>query len=339
MNKTVQINPKKLGKILVIMGGKTKEREVSLMSGKATYDSLKKQGCDVELLDWKDNASLMELCNMIAAKQVDRVFIALHGVLGEDGCLQGLLECFGIPYTGAGVLSSSLCMDKVYAKAVLRSYGMPVLNDIFLNNDSNNDTSIAEIEAKLGYPICIKPVYEGSSVGVKRANNKTELRLYISELLEQYNDIMIEPWIEGREITVGFLNGEVLPILEIKVPKKQNANFYDYNAKYFSDETQYVFPDDLDVNQKEMILSISRKTFDLLKGNDWGRVDIILDDKTNSIYVLELNTIPGLTSHSLVPMGAKKIGFDFNELVLNIAANASLKNKENQINTGKIKVN
>jgi len=339
MNKTVQINPKKLGKILVIMGGKTKEREVSLMSGKATYDSLKKQGCDVELLDWKDNASLMELCNMIAAKQVDRVFIALHGVLGEDGCLQGLLECFGIPYTGSGVLSSSLCMDKVYAKAVLRSYGMPVLNDIFLNNDSNNDTSIAEIEAKLGYPICIKPVYEGSSVGVKRANNKTELRLYISELLEQYNDIMIEPWIEGREITVGFLNGEVLPILEIKVPKKQNANFYDYNAKYFSDETQYVFPDDLDVNQKEMILSISRKTFDLLKGNDWGRVDIILDDKTNSIYVLELNTIPGLTSHSLVPMGAKKIGFDFNELVLNIAANASLKNKENQINTGKIKVN
>jgi len=339
MNKAMQINPKQLGKILVIMGGKTKEREISLMSGRAAYDSLKRQGCDVELLDWKDNDSLMKLCEMISLKKVDRVFIALHGVLGEDGCLQGLLECFGIPYTGSGVLSSSLCMDKVYAKAILRSYGMPVLNDIFLNNSTNNDTSISEIEAKLGYPICIKPVYEGSSVGVKRANNKDELRAFISELLAEYDDIMIEPWIEGREITVGFFNGEALPVLEIRVPKKQDSSFYDYNAKYFSDETEYVFPDDLDENQKEIILEISRKTFEMLKGNDWGRVDLILDNRTNSVYILELNTIPGLTSHSLVPMGAKKRGFDFDSLVLGIAANASSKNKENQANIGKIKVN
>lgn len=339
MNKSVQINPKHLGKILVIMGGKTKEREISLMSGQAAFDSLKKQGCDVELLDWKDNSSLMILCEMILAKKVDRVFIALHGVLGEDGCLQGLLECFGIPYTGSGVLSSSLSMDKVYAKAVLRSYGMPVLNDVYLNDKINNETSISEIEAKLGYPLCLKPVYEGSSVGVKRANNKEELRLYINELLGDFSDIMIEPWIEGREITVGFFDSESLPVLEIKVPKKQTSSFYDYNAKYFSDETEYVFPDDIDGIQKERILEISRKTFEMLKGYDWGRVDLILDDKTNSIYILELNTIPGLTSHSLVPMGAKKKGFDFDSLVLRIAANASLKNKENQLNIGKTKVN
>lgn len=339
VNNLKRIDPKLLGKILVIMGGKTSEREVSINSGTAAYESLKKKGCDVELLDWKDNNSLLTLTNLAANKKIDRVFIALHGMYGEDGCIQGLLECFGIPYTGSGLLASSLCMDKVYAKAILRSFDMPVLDDIYLNTENKDDVSISEIENKLGYPLCVKPVFEGSSVGVKRVVNQSELRCAINELLIEYKDIMIEPWVDGREITVGFLDGKTLPVLEIKVPNKENAQFYDYNAKYISNDTKYVFPEDIESTLKEYILDLASKTFTLLKGDCWGRVDMILDEKSNKVFILELNTIPGLTSHSLVPMGAKKIGVNFDELILKIISKASLKNKENQLNTGKIKVN
>tara|TARA_R110000868_G_scaffold160854_5_gene390666 strand:- start:13357 stop:14385 length:1029 start_codon:yes stop_codon:yes gene_type:complete len=338
-NKIEKINPKKLGKILVIAGGLSKERDISLLTGKAAYQALKNQGCNVELLDWMGVSDLKKLYEMAEKNLVDRVFIALHGLLGEDGCIQGLLECLQIPYTGSGVLSSSLCMDKVYAKAVLRAHGLPVLDDFLLNKKTYDETSIAQIESKLGMPLCIKPVFEGSSLGVRKANNIDELLSNVKDLLEQYGDIMIERWIDGREITVGFSDNKALPIIEIEAIKNKSSDFYDYQAKYFSDETKYHCPANLSDSQENIITNISKKAFDILQCHDWARVDLILDNNSNSIYILEVNTIPGLTAHSLVPMGAKEIDLSFEELVLKIAYKATLKNKEKQANRGKAQVN
>jgi len=314
---TVNSNPKithPLRHVAVLYGGRSHEREISLLTGKAVANALKRQGCYVDLIDWIGRDSIARLLS----ENYDCVFIALHGIDGEDGSVQALLEILEIPYTGSSILASALCMDKLRTKQLLRANGLPVLDDIRITNLRNVNTS--KIIEQLGLPICIKPVQQGSSKGTHRVDVSEDLNKAIEDAL-MYDDIaMAESWLTGKEYTVGFLNNQPLPSIWIEAKQK----FYNYDAKYITKDTIYHCPSDLSTEQEEKLKSLAKKAFDITGCYDWGRVDFITD-KNGKFYILEVNTVPGLTDTSLVPKAANQLGITFDALVLQITMNACLK--------------
>ena len=304
----------KFGKVAVLFGGKSGEREVSIKSGTAVLAALKRQDVNAVAFD-PASQELNEL------KQFDRVFIALHGRYGEDGTIQGALELMGIPYTGSGVMASSLGMDKWRTKLMWRAVGVATPDFELVNENSD----FAAIEQKLGLPLFVKPANEGSSIGISKVKTAGGLKAAY-ELAAKADPLVIaEQFIGGGEYTVGILgddeNGyQVLPIVRI-VPKNE---FYDFEAKYLRDDTEYRCPSGLSAEKEALIQQQALQAFQAIGCSGWGRVDFLMDEqainKEQSHYFLELNTSPGMTDHSLVPMAAKAAGLSFDELVVKILA-------------------
>ena len=303
---------KKFGKVAVLLGGKSGEREVSLKSGNAVLAALLRQGVDAYAFD----PALQELSEL---KNFDRTFIALHGRYGEDGTIQGALELMGIPYTGSGVMASSVGMDKWRTKLLWRATGVVTPDFEMVNAKSD----FAAIENKLGLPLFVKPANEGSSIGITKVKNKGELEVAY-ELAAKADPLVIaEKFVGGGEYTVGILGDDVsgyraLPIVRI-VPKNE---FYDYEAKYLRDDTEYLCPCGLSAEKEAQIQTEALHAFTVVGCRGWGRVDFLMDNASaNGVgqhYFLEVNTIPGMTDHSLVPRAAKAAGISFDELVIKI---------------------
>ena len=288
--------------IAVLMGGYSAEREISLMSGEAVYKALLKNNVECFPFDLtEDNL------DKLWTKEFDKAFIVLHGRGGEDGYIQSQLDKRKIPFTGSGVEASNLCINKAITKDVWLKHELPLSPSIV----ATQGKTINSINFPL--PWAVKPTMEGSSIGITKVEDKSELDAAL-ELAWQYNDeALIEHWIKGDEYTVAILGNQVLPSIKII----SDHDFYDYDSKYFSNKTKYLCPSDLSDHQEKNIQTIAMKAFNLTGASGWGRVDFILDKDKNP-YLLEINTVPGMTSHSLVPIAAKVAGMNFEQLVLKI---------------------
>ncbi len=294
---------KMFGKVAVIYGGRSSERAISLQSGENILNSLKQQGVDAHGVDVDEH-----LAKRLVDGKFDRVFIALHGKEGEDGVIQGLLQMLGLPYTGSGVAASALAMDKARAKLVMD--GLQIATPVF--GVAKNVDSANEIAQKIGFPVSVKPVAEGSSIGVTRvANAQGIASAYLKAA--QYGDVIIEKWIDGKDFFVSILGDTVLPSVQVQTA----GGFYDYQAKYESHETQYLCPAPISEEKEQSLRGLAYRAFCALGCSGWGRVDL-MQDSNGKFWVLEVNTIPGMTSHSLVPMSANAAGISFDELVLTI---------------------
>ncbi len=293
---------KKFGKVAVLLGGLTAEREVSLMSGQCVFDALIHAGVNAHRLDVGH-----DVIQQLIAGKFDRAFNILHGRYGEDGVIQGVLETLNIPYTGSGVAASALGMDKIRTKQVWQSLALPTLPYQVINEDTAHE----ELVKKFGLPLCVKPVHEGSSNGVSCVRTILELPKAYSDARQFNDEVMVEPWIIGREFTVGILGEEAMPVIEIIVP----SGFYDYQAKYFSNDTRYQCPCDLPSVDQDYLKKLAINAFHAIGCSGWGRVDFLRDSQ-GKFWLTELNTVPGMTTHSLVPKAANKMGISFDELVL-----------------------
>ncbi len=302
----------KLGRVAVVMGGDSAEREISLLSGKAVYSALKSQDVDVVAIDADKN-----LLQTLRDHKVDRVFNILHGRGGEDGKLQGLLELAEIPYTGSGVLASALTMDKIKTKLLWRALNISTPPFQLLNAESNWQQIIDEMQE-----VVVKPVREGSSIGMSLAGSAAQLQEAWRKASEFDSVVMAEKRITGAEFTVAILHGRALPAIELRT----DHVFYDFDAKYIANDTQYICPTGLTVAKEEELTSLCKNAFDALSCEDWGRVDV-MQDKQGAFWLLEVNTVPGMTDHSLVPMAAAQIGINFEQLVMDILS-AKLRNDE-----------
>jgi D-alanine-D-alanine ligase len=288
----------------VLLGGRSAEREVSLKSGNAVLGALRRQGVDAHPFDPAER-DLGELKRDGFA----RAFIALHGRYGEDGTVQGALELMDIPYTGSGVLASALAMDKWRTKLVWQAAGIPIPDYVMLDADSD----FAAVEARLGLPIFVKPATEGSSIGITKVKAPGELRAAY-EVAAKYDDLVIaEQFVGGGEYTVAMLAGEALPVIKIEPA----SEFYDYDAKYLRDDTRYLCPCGLPAEKERAMQALAQKAFAVVGGRGWGRVDFLLDGAGNPFF-LEVNTAPGMTDHSLVPMAARAAGVSFEALVVRV---------------------
>ena len=297
------------GKVAVMMGGKSAEREVSLKSGAAVLAALRAGGIDAHAFDPRDKP-----LEALHAEGFRHVFIALHGRGGEDGSLQGALDLLDIPYTGSGVLASALAMDKWRSKLVWQASGLPVPDFVVLDDDSD----FAAVEERLGLPLFVKPANEGSSIGISKVKAAGGLRA-AWELAARYDRCVIaEKFLAGGEYTVGILGERALPVIRI-VPATE---FYDYEAKYLRDDTEYRIPSGLGEAREAEMHALALRAYRVLGGRGWGRVDLMLDG-AGSIYCLEANTTPGMTDHSLVPMAARAAGISFQQLVLELLAGAA----------------
>ncbi|NJD36400.1 MAG: D-alanine--D-alanine ligase [Betaproteobacteria bacterium] len=297
------------GKVAVMMGGKSAEREVSLKSGTAVLAALRSSGIDAHCFDPQDKP-----LEALHAEGFERVFIALHGRGGEDGTLQGALDLLGIPYTGSGVLASALAMDKWRSKLVWQATGLPVPDYVVLDDASD----FTAVELRLGLPLFVKPSNEGSSIGISKVKRAGELRAAY-ELAARYDSCVIaEQYLAGGEFTVGILAGQALPVIRI-VPATE---FYDYEAKYLRDDTEYRIPSGLGDEREREMRDLALRAFAVLGGRGWGRMDLMLD-AAGRIFCLEANTSPGMTDHSLVPMAAKSAGIPFAQLVVSLLEEAS----------------
>ena len=288
------------GKVAVLLGGKSAEREISLKSGHAVLSALKRKGVDAHAFDpaFEDISGL---------KGFNRAFIALHGRYGEDGTIQGALELMNIPYTGSGVMASSLSMDKWRTKLVWAAANIPIAKYELLTADTDFDAVVQ----RLGLPIFVKPACEGSSIGISKVKHKEDLKNAF-DLASEYDSLVIaEAFVEGREVQFPVLGEEVLPSIRIETPHE----FYDFDAKYFAEDTKYICPG-LPNEEEEGLKALILKSFRVLGCRGWARVDLILG-KEGPCF-LEMNTVPGMTDHSLVPMSAKKRGIEFDDLVMRI---------------------
>ncbi|MFZ5509339.1 MAG: D-alanine--D-alanine ligase [Pseudomonadota bacterium] len=298
------------GKVAVLLGGTSAEREISLLSGGAVLAALQKRGVDAHAFDPAERP-LWEL----KSAGFERVFIALHGRGGEDGTVQGALELMGLPYTGSGVLASALCMDKWRTKMVWLANGLPTPRYVLLEQDSNWNA----VAAALGLPIFVKPVREGSSVGATKVTRAEDLEAAY-RLAVQYDPLVLaEEFVSGAELTCGFLGDQALPLVRIVAPEGN----YDYQHKYFTDDTQYFCPSGLEEAKEREIQDLVMRAARLLDCRGWGRADLMLDAQGRP-YLLEMNTAPGMTGHSLVPMAARAMGIGFEELCVRILALATL---------------
>jgi len=294
-------DPQDFGKVAVLYGGNSAERDVSLMSGKEVYDALLEKNVNVSLIDLQ-GFNLQNLND----ENYSRVWIALHGRGGEDGSLQGALELLEIPYTGSGVLGSALCMDKLRSKQVLVAVGLPTPAWMVVNEK----TSETDLLDTVGLPLVIKPSNEGSSIGMSIVTDQESLARAIADALELDTTVIAEQYIEGLEITASVLQDKVLPLIHIETPR----TFYDYEAKYFSDNTRYHCPAALPESSIDVINQLTLDAFRVLDAYGWGRVDFMLDAHQQA-WILEVNTVPGMTTHSLVPMAAEALGINFPDLV------------------------
>ena len=283
-------------RIAVLMGGRSSEREISLKTGRAVSKALRELGHEVIELDLAEDLP----CRLLELKP-DKVFIALHGPYGEDGRVQGLLDILGIPYTGSGVLGSAIAMDKDITKRLLRSEGLPTPDWVCVRKNEG----IPKWES---FPAVVKPADQGSSVGLKVVNDLYSLESSVKELFQITEKVLIESFVEGRDMTVGVLKGRALPVIEVR-PKK---GIYDYESKYTKGATEYIFLEDEDLSKR--LQDMALKVHMLLELKDMSRIDFRVDTKGNP-YILEVNTIPGMTELSLLPMACKKAGIDFKELL------------------------
>ncbi|MEY8251489.1 MAG: D-alanine--D-alanine ligase [Colwellia sp.] len=295
-------------KIAVLYGGNSAEREVSLNSGQAIAKGLEEAGFNVVLIDTKT----VPLTDLVSNK-INRVFIALHGRGGEDGCLQGALEYLDIPYTGSNVLGSSLSMDKVRSKQIFKACDIPTAPFTVVNKADFEKLPLETVLADLGGRVMVKPANEGSSIGMAQAQTIEQLRNALIEAFGFDTQVLLEAWIDGPEYTVTILGDKALPAIHMETPRE----FYDYEAKYQSTSTQYHCPCGLSEHDENEIKSLSLKAFNATGAQGWGRVDI-MRNSTGNWQVLEVNTVPGMTETSLVPKAAKVFGLNFSELVTQI---------------------
>lgn len=296
--------PEDFGRVAVLMGGAAAEREVSLKSGMAVFNALKRKNIDAVAIDIADNPILA-----LESQRIDRVFNIVHGRGGEDGVLQAVLEIMKLPYTGSGVAASALTMDKLKTKLCWQGQGL-VTPSWFLLKKSDDVEACIE---KLGFPVIVKPANEGSSIGMSKASSREELQVAFTEAAKYRCAVYAEKWIEGNEYTVGILNGEPLPVIRL-----QAANaFYDYDAKYKATTTQYHCPCGLETEQELSLQQLALQACDCVGVEGWGRVDVFIDNQGQA-QLIEVNTVPGMTDHSLVPMAAAKLGMDFDDLVWRI---------------------
>ena len=305
MNKAIHMNNQAYGKVVVLMGGCSAEREVSLRSGAAVLQALQTAGIDAVGVDAADK----DLLDTLANGGFNRAFIALHGRGGEDGVIQGLLQSIGLPFTGSGVLGSALGMDKLRTKQVWHSAGLPTPGFTVLSSAAD----VGRAKDKLQYPVMVKPSHEGSSIGITKVDEADGL-MAAWQLAAQYDDsVLVEQWIEGMEYTAGILDDDVLPLICLETPN----TFYDYAAKYEADTTRYLIPCGLPAAQEAGLQAMCLDAFAAVGATGWGRVDFMLDDEGKA-WLIEVNTVPGLTDHSLVPMAARAQGIDFSQLVCRI---------------------
>lgn len=302
------LDVKAFGRVAVLYGGKSAEREVSLKSGAAVIDALTSAGVDVVAIDVGD-----DLLARLQSEKIDRAFIILHGRGGEDGSMQGLLECLGIPYTGSGILASALAMDKLRTKQVWQSLGIPTPRHAVLA--SEEDCVVAGRE--LGFPLIVKPAHEGSSIGMAKVSSEQELTAAWKDAAKYDSQVLVEQWIHGPEFTIAVLRGQVLPPIALGTPHV----FYDYDAKYIANDTQYRIPCGLDTVKEQELIDLTARACDAIGIEGWGRLDVMQDEQ-GRFWLLEVNTAPGMTDHSLVPMAARAAGLDFQQLVLAILADS-----------------
>jgi len=302
------MNVNDFGKVAVLFGGKSAEREVSLHSGSRVLAALQRQGVDAHAFDPAER-KLDELAAF------DRAFIVLHGRYGEDGTIQGVLELMGIPYTGSGVMASALGMDKWRTKLLWRAAGLPIPEYAMLDAGSDFD----DVEVELGLPLFVKPACEGSSIGISKVKRAGDLRAAYAEAVQYDSLVIAERAILGGEYTVAILGDEALPIIKIEPA----TEFYDYDAKYLRDDTAYRCPCGLPEERELELRAQALEAFRVLGGRGWGRVDFLMDEEGDA-YFLEANTSPGMTDHSLVPMAARVAGISYDELVVRVLALAAL---------------
>jgi D-alanine-D-alanine ligase len=318
--------PKELGKVAVLMGGWSAERDVSLNSGQAVLKALLNRGVNATAIDVKRETVLMEL----QQGNFDRAFVILHGPGGEDGVIQGALEVMNIPYTGSGVMASAIAMDKLRTKQLLAGANLPTPKYMVL--DDNTDLNY--VVAELGLPLMVKPALEGSSIGMTKVEDEEQI-FSAYEVAHQYaGAVFAEQWITGKEYTVSILGHQALPTIRLETPR----SFYDYEAKYLLNDTKYHCPCGLNTDDEARLQRLALSAFNVVGAEGWGRVDLICD-QDGKPYIIELNTVPGMTDHSLVPMAAKAAGIDFDELVYRILAHSiqsnssGIKNEETNVNS------
>jgi D-alanine-D-alanine ligase len=308
-----------LGKVAVLMGGRSAEREVSLMSGQGVLKALQDMGVNAHAFDPADR-DLSEL----KRDGYDRCFIALHGRYGEDGTVQGALELLGIPYTGSGVMASSVAMDKVMTKRIWLAEGLPTPRHVLVHPSQNGPELVHTLIAELGLPMIVKPAREGSSIGVSKVVRAQDLPAALAAAGACDQDILCEQCIVGDEVTCPVLGAaataRALPMIRIVAPEGN----YDYQNKYFTDDTQYLVPSGLSEQEEQAINGLVVKAYRVLGCRGWGRIDVMIDAATRQPYLLEINTSPGMTGHSLVPMSARADGMSYEALCCHLLAEAAL---------------
>lgn len=307
------------GKVAVLMGGRSAEREISLMSGKGVLAALRSRGVDAHPFDPSER-DLGEL----KRERFDRCFIALHGRFGEDGTVQGALELMGIPYTGSGVMASSISIDKVTTKRVWLAENLPTPRYVLLRRGGFDRKQVMAVPDELGLPLIVKPAREGSSIGLARVEGYSSMAGAVEQAARLDADVLCEQFIAGDEVTCPVLGSgdaaRALPVIRIVAPEGN----YDYQNKYFTDTTQYLVPCGLPAGEEQAIQALVLKAYRVLGCRGWGRIDVMIDAKTRNPYLLEINTSPGMTSHSLVPMSARAAGVSYEDLCLDVLRAASL---------------
>jgi len=315
----VTLSNQNFGKVAVLMGGQSAEREVSLMSGAGVLQALRSRGVDAHRFDPASQA----ICDL-KTEGFDRCFIALHGRFGEDGTVQGALELLGIPYTGSGVMASSMAIDKVMTKRILLAEGLPTPRYVLLRQSGFNALDVRAVSDSLGLPLIVKPSREGSSLGLTKVGHAADMQAAIDMAAAMDADVLCEQFVEGDEVTCPVLGtgseARALPVIRIVAPEGN----YDYQNKYFTDTTQYLVPCGLPDGEEARIQKMVLSAFRTLGCRGWARADVMIDKASRQPYLLEMNTSPGMTSHSLVPMSARAAGISYEELCLAVLGTAAL---------------
>ncbi|MDP2034437.1 MAG: D-alanine--D-alanine ligase [Polaromonas sp.] len=307
------------GKVAVLLGGRSAEREVSLMSGRGVLEALRSRGVDAHAFDPAERD-----IGDLRREGFQRCFIALHGRFGEDGTVQGALELMGIPYTGSGVMASSISIDKVTTKRIWLADGLPTPKYLLLRRGVFERKQVVAVPDELGLPLIVKPAREGSSIGVVKVEGYSGMVDAVEQAAQLDADVLCEQFISGDEVTCPVLgtgdSARALPVIRIVAPEGN----YDYQNKYFTDTTQYLVPCGLPAGEEEAIQAMVLQAYRVLGCRGWGRLDVMIDAKTRKPYLLEINTSPGMTSHSLVPMSARAAGISYEDLCLEVLRSASL---------------
>ncbi|MBP9929814.1 MAG: D-alanine--D-alanine ligase [Rhodoferax sp.] len=311
-----------LGKVAVLMGGASAEREISLMSGTGVLQALRARGVDAHAFDPAERD-----LHMLREEGFSRCFIALHGRFGEDGTVQGALELMGIAYTGSGVMASAIAIDKVMTKRVWLAEGLPTPAYRLLQAGQLDRHMVIALPDTLGLPLIVKPAREGSSIGVVKVEGYSQMQAAVDQAAELDSDVLVEQFIRGDEVTCPIIGSgamaRALPVIRIVAP---DGN-YDYQNKYFTDDTQYLVPCGLPQGEEQAIQALALRAYQVLGCRGWGRVDVMIDADTRQPSLLEINTSPGMTSHSLVPMSARAAGLSYEDLCLQLLQHAQLDNR------------